>query len=133
GPPRDGVPRTVGPALLCDRHTATLDECAVTVADAVAGLRDLVIVGRSYVPFTATLAASRLPARLLVLRPGMIPAPAESPGQWWENTGYRQAADQQARLDGGKTGHDDPLIRFYHGGPPPAAQEAPPRGRGRGG
>src|SRR5262249_61124583 len=106
---------------------------AGTVADAVAGLRDLVIVGQSYGAFTATLAASRLPARLLVLLAGMIPAPAESPGQWWENTGYRQAAEQQARLSGGTTGPDRPFISFYNGGPPPAAQEAPPRGRGRGG
>jgi len=90
-----------------------------------------VIVGQSYGAFTATLAASRLPARLLVLLAGMIPAPAESPGQWWENTGYRQAADQQARLDGGKTGHDDPFISFYNGVPRPLAEEALRRG-GRG-
>jgi hypothetical protein len=38
------------------------------------------------------LAASRLPVRLLVLLAGMIPAPGESLGEWWTNTGYRQAA-----------------------------------------
>jgi len=122
---------TIAPDLPCDRDTASLDDYAGTVAGAVAGLRDLVIVGQSYGAFTATLAASRLPARLLVLLAGMIPAPAESPGQWWENTGYRQAADQQARLDGGKTGHDDPFISFYNGVPRPLAEEALRRG-GRG-
>ena len=66
-----------------------------------------------------------------VLLAGMIPAPGESPGQWWTNTGYRQAANQQARLDGGKTGHDDPLISFYNGLPRPLAEEALRRG-GRG-
>src|SRR5262250_1615068 len=73
--------RTIAPDLPCDRDTASLDDYAGTVAGAVAGLRDLVIVGQSYGAFTATLAASRLPARLLVLLAGMIPAPAESPGQ----------------------------------------------------
>jgi pimeloyl-ACP methyl ester carboxylesterase len=71
-----------------------------------------VIVGQSYGAFTATLAASRLPTRLLVLLAGMIPVPGESPSEWWSNVGYRQAAGEQARLDGGKTGHDDPLISF---------------------
>ncbi len=37
----------------------------------------------------------------------------------------------QARFDGGKTGHDDPLISFYNGIPRPLAEEALRRG-GRG-
>jgi pimeloyl-ACP methyl ester carboxylesterase len=101
------------------------------VADAAGGRQDLVIVGQSYGAFTATLAAGQLPARLLVLLAGMIPVPGESPSQWWSNTGYRQAAEEQARLDGGKTGHDDPLISFYNGVPRPLAEEALRKG-GRG-
>jgi pimeloyl-ACP methyl ester carboxylesterase len=38
-----------------------------------------VIVGQSYGAFTATLAASQLPARLLVLLAGMIPVPEKAP------------------------------------------------------
>ena len=120
--------RTVAPDLPCDDDTATLDDYAATVADAAAGLEDLVVVGQSYGAFTATLAASRLPARLLVLLAGMIPAPGETPGQWWDATGYRQAAAEQARLDGGRTGHDDPLITYYDGVPRPLAEEALRRG-----
>ena len=75
--------------------------------------------------------ASRLPARLLVLLAGMIPVPGESPGDWWTNTGYRQAAEEQARLDGGKTGNEDPLISYYNGAPRSLAEEALRRG-GRG-
>jgi len=123
--------QTVAPDLPCDNDSASLDDYAGSVADAADGRQDLVIVGQSYGAFTATLAASRMPARLLVLLAGMIPAPAESPSQWWTNTGYRQAAEQQARLDGGKTGHDDPLISFYNGVPRPLAEEALRRG-GRG-
>jgi pimeloyl-ACP methyl ester carboxylesterase len=120
--------RTIAPDLPCDNDTASLDDYAGTVADAAAGQQDLVIVGESYGAFTATLAASRLPARLLVLVAGMIPAPGESPGEWWTNTGYRQAVEQQARLDSGKTGHDDPFISYYNGVPRPLAEEALRRG-----
>jgi pimeloyl-ACP methyl ester carboxylesterase len=124
--------RTIAPDLPCDNDTASLDDYAATVAQAVGGgRRDLVIVGQSYGAFTATLVASQLPVRLLVLLAGMIPVPGESPGQWWDNTGYRQAAEEQARRDGGKTGHDDPFISFYNGVPRQLAEEALRRG-GRG-
>jgi pimeloyl-ACP methyl ester carboxylesterase len=122
---------TIAPDLPCDNDTASLDDYAATAVEAAGGTPDLVIVSQSYGAFTATLAAARLPARLLVLLAGMIPAPGETPGQWWENTGYRQAAEQQARLDGGQTGHDDPLITYYNGVPRPLAEEALRRG-GRG-
>jgi pimeloyl-ACP methyl ester carboxylesterase len=123
--------QTIAPDLPCGNRTASLGDYAGAVTEAAAGRQDLVIVSQSYGAFTATLAASRLPARLLVLLAGMIPAPGETPGQWWDNTGYRQAAEEQARLDGGHTGHDDPLITYYNGVPTPLAEEALRRG-GRG-
>lgn len=122
---------TIAPDLPCDNDTASLDDYADTVAAAAAGRQGLVIVAQSYGAFTAALATSQLPVRLLVLLAGMIPAPGESPGQWWASTGYRQAAEKQARRDGGKTGHDDPLISYYNGVPPSLAAEALRRG-GRG-
>jgi pimeloyl-ACP methyl ester carboxylesterase len=109
----------------------SLDDYAGTVIDAASGQQDLVIVGQSYGACTATLVAAQLPVRMFVLLAGMIPAPGESPGEWWANTGYRPAVEQQARLDGGKTGHDNPLISFYNGVPRPLAAEALRRG-GRG-
>jgi pimeloyl-ACP methyl ester carboxylesterase len=123
--------QTIAPDLPCDNDTASLDEYVGTVAGAAAGRSGLVIVGQSYGAFTATLAASLLPARLLVLLAGMIPVPGESPGQWWASAGYREAAEEQARRDGGKTGNDDPLISYYNGVPRPLAEEALRRG-GRG-
>ena len=122
---------TIAPDLPCDNSTASLDDYVGVVIDAAGGQRDLVVVGQSYGAFTATLAAAKLPVRLLVLLAGMIPAPGESPGEWWDNTGYQDAAEEQARLDGGKTGHDDPLISSYNGVPRPLAEEALRRG-GRG-
>ena len=91
---------TVAPDLPCDNDAASLDDYARTATDAVGGRQDLVIVGQSYGAFTATLVASRCPARLLVLLAGMIPAPGESPGEWWDKTRYREAVEEQARLDG---------------------------------
>jgi pimeloyl-ACP methyl ester carboxylesterase len=123
--------QTIAPDLPCDNDSASLDDYAGTVAKAAAGRPDLVIVGQSYGAFTATLAASLLPARLLVLLAGMIPVPGESPSQWWASAGYREAAEEQARRDGGKTGNDDPLITYYNGVPRPLAEEALRRG-GRG-
>jgi pimeloyl-ACP methyl ester carboxylesterase len=122
---------TIAPDLPCDHDSASLDDYARAVTGAAGDRSDLVIVGQSYGAFTATLAASRLPTRLLVLLAGMIPVPGERPGEWWSNAGYQQAADEQARLDGGQTGHDDPLISYYNGVPRPLAQEALRRG-GRG-
>ena len=89
--------RTIAPDLPCDNDRASLDDYAGTVVDAVSGRQDLVIVGQSYGAFTATLVASQLPVRLLVLLAGMIPTPGESPGQWWGNTDYRQAVEEQAK------------------------------------
>lgn len=123
--------QTIAPDLPCDDDTASLDDYARTVTEAAAGRPDVVIVSQSYGAFTATLAASRLPVRRLVMLAGMVPAPAESPAEWWSNTGYQQAAEEQARIDGGKTGNDDPLITYYNGVPRPLAAEALRRG-GRG-
>ncbi len=120
---------TVAPDLPCDNDKASLDDYAATVADAAVGRPDLVIVSQSYGAFAAVLAASRLPARLLVLLAGMIPAPGESPAQWWAGSGYQQAAGQQANLDGAETGYDDPLTLYYNGVPRPLAEEALRRGQ----
>jgi hypothetical protein len=41
--------------------------------------------------FTAALVADRVPVDALVLVAGMILAPGETPADWWDDTGYRQA------------------------------------------
>lgn len=120
--------RAVAPDLPCDDDTASLDDYVAAVTEAAAGRRELVIVGHSYGGYTATLAAHRLPARLLVLLAAMIPAPGETPDSWWGDSGYRQAAARQAELDGGAPGDDDPFGTFYDGVPRPLAEEALRRG-----
>jgi pimeloyl-ACP methyl ester carboxylesterase len=114
----------VAPDLPCDDDTAGLQNYADTVVDAVGDRGDLVVVGQSYGGFTAPLVADRLPVEALVLVAAMIPVPGESPAQWWQNTGYGQAAEEQARRDGGLTGSDDPFVAFYHDVPRALAEEA---------
>jgi pimeloyl-ACP methyl ester carboxylesterase len=114
----------VAPDLPCDDDTADLLDYAEAVVDVVGGRRDLIVVGHSYGGFTAPLVADRLPVEVLVLVAGMIPAPGEKPADWWENTGYAQAVQEQARRDGGLTGHDDPFVVFYHDVPRDLAEQA---------
>jgi pimeloyl-ACP methyl ester carboxylesterase len=114
----------VAPDLPCDDNAAGLGDYADTVVAAVGDRRDVVVVGQSYGGFTAPLVADRLGAKAIVLVTAMIPAPGESPAEWWVNTGYSQAVEEQARRDGGKTGSEDPYVAFYHDVPRALAEEA---------
>ncbi|HJR73062.1 MAG TPA: alpha/beta hydrolase [Luteimonas sp.] len=114
----------VAPDLPCDDQSAGLNEYADAVVAAVGERKNLVVVGQSYGGFTAPLVADRLSADVLVLVAAMIPSPGETPEDWWTNTGYSQAAQEQAARDGGKTGNDDPLVSYYNGVPRALAEEA---------
>jgi pimeloyl-ACP methyl ester carboxylesterase len=114
----------VAPDLPGDDDSAGLNEYADTVVEAVGDRKHLVVVGQSFGAFTATLVADRLPVDVLVLVAGMIPSPGEAPGDWWANTGYRNAVTEQAARDGGKTGNEDPYVSFYHDVPRKLAEEA---------
>ena len=120
----------VAPDLPCDNDSADLWRYADAVVDAIGDAEDVIVVGQSYGGFTAPLVADRRPVDLLVLVAGMVAAPGEAPAQWWENTGYRRAVEEQARRDGGKTGSEDPLVAFYHDVPRPLADEAMSKERG---
>ncbi len=114
----------IAPDLPCDDDSADLRDYADTVVDAVGDRREVVVVAQSYGGFTAPLVADRLHAQALVLVAGMIPAPGEAPAEWWANTGYRDALEEQAALDGGVTGNDDPFVTVYHDVPRALAEEA---------
>lgn len=114
----------VAPDLPIEDDSAGLTEYADAVVEAVGDRTDLVVVGHSFGAFTAPLVADRLAADVLVLLAGMIPAPGETPGDWWGNTGYSKAVQEQAARDGGLTGNDDPFISFYHDVPRELAEEA---------
>ena len=114
----------VAPDLPGDDESATLTDYADSVIDVVGGRQDLVVVAHSFGGFTAPLVADRLPVDVLVLVAGMIPAPGESPDDWWRNSGYYGAVEEQAARDGGLTGNADPYVSFYHDVPRRLAAEA---------
>ena len=116
--------RTVAPDLPSDNPTASLVDYADAVVDAIDDRRDLIVVGHSYGGFTAPLVADRVRAEALVLVAAMIPVPGETPAAWWENTGHQQAVAEQAELDGGLTGSDDPFVTYYHDVPRALAEVA---------
>lgn len=120
----------LAPDLPCDDDTATLEDYADTVVEAVAGRGNVVVVGQSYGGFTAPLVAERMPVDLVVLVAGMVPAPGEPPAEWWTNTGHGDAVRTQAAGDGGQTGSDDPYVAYYHDVPRPLADAALGRARG---
>jgi pimeloyl-ACP methyl ester carboxylesterase len=114
-------------------RSPTISECADSVVQA-AGVQTapVAVVAQSFGSFVAPLVVERLPTRVLVLVAGMVPAPGEPPDLWWENTGYATAVRQQATIDGGLTGNDDPFVSFFHDVPRPLAEEAMRRERADG-
>lgn len=119
----------VAPDLPGDDDSLTLDDYADAVVEAVGDRHGLVVVGQSFGAFTAPLVAARRRVEELILDAGMVPAPGESPDQWWSNTGYTEAVRSQAARDGGLTGNDDPYVAFYHDVPRALAAEAMSRER----
>lgn len=129
--------RTVAPDLPADDDSATLADYADTVTSAVEeavdgtvrDADDLVVVAQSFGGFTAPLVARRRPVSRIVLVAAMVPTPGEPPSEWWTRTGYTEAAREQAALDGGLTGNDDPLVCYYHDVPDDLAAQALARER----
>jgi hypothetical protein len=112
----------VAPDLPCEDDSAGLAEYADVVADAIGDRRDTVVVAQSAGAFVAPLVADRVPVSLLVLVAGLVPAPGETAGDWWANTGYEPPR-------GGWSG--DVRATFYHDVPKEIADEAMKRGRGQ--
>jgi SAM-dependent methyltransferase len=104
----------VAPDLPGGDDSLQLNDYADAVVAAVGDRRDLVVVAQSFGGFTAPLVAVRLPVDALVFVAAMVPLPGEAPDDWWSSTGYRKAVEEQAALDGGATGSEDPYVCFYH-------------------
>lgn len=68
--------------------TVGLREYEAFVAAAAAGEERVVLVAQSMGAFTALGCCERLPVERLVLLNAMVPAPGETPGQWWSNTDW---------------------------------------------
>src|SRR3954466_2165389 len=74
--------------LPCDDDRAGLAEYADAVVAAIGDRRGVILVAQSLAGFTAPLVCGRVPVSLMVLVAAMVPAPGESAGDWWANTGH---------------------------------------------
>ena len=68
-------PRRRRPRPPCDDDTATLQDYADPVVEAIGERRDVVVVAQSYGGFTAPLVADRVPVDVVVFVTAMVPAP----------------------------------------------------------
>jgi pimeloyl-ACP methyl ester carboxylesterase len=113
--------------LPCDDDSAGLSDYADAIARAIGDRRDVVLVAQSLAGFSAPLAHER--ASLIVLLNAMIPAPGETAGAWWENTGQPSAMLELAkRLDRNPSSPDelmnDAEYLFVHDLPSDLAAES---------
>jgi pimeloyl-ACP methyl ester carboxylesterase len=93
-----------------------------TVVEAIGDRSDVVVVAQSFGGFVAPLVCERVPVELIVLVAAMVPAPGEPANDWWANTGYGQAAQEQADED--PDAPDDEIAIFYQDVDPALAAEA---------
>ncbi|MFD3457139.1 alpha/beta fold hydrolase [Streptomyces sp. NPDC058691] len=107
--------------------SAGLEEYADAVAAGVGDRAHLVLVAQSMAGFTAPLVCDRLKDRvdLIVLVNAMIPAPGETAGDWWANTGQPEARRALDLAEGRPADADfDPLVTFFHDLPQPLVDQA---------
>ena len=108
-----------------DDETAGLPEYADLVTAAIGGRDDVVLVAQSLGGFTAPLAAARSGVRALVFVNAMIPRPGETPGAWWDDTGW-DGARVAAAERGGYGTEFDLAVYFLHDVPPEVAAAGEP-------
>jgi pimeloyl-ACP methyl ester carboxylesterase len=96
-----------------DDELAGLPEYARQTVSAIGGRDDVVVVAQSLGGFTAPLVTAAVPARALVFVNAMIPSPGETPGEWWDDTGWLKA--RMAAAEAGAYGTEfDEVVYFLH-------------------
>ncbi|MHC6222264.1 alpha/beta fold hydrolase [Arthrobacter sp. MMS24-S77] len=108
-----------------DDENAGLPEYARLVERAIGGRTDVVLVAQSLGGFTAPMVCARASVAELVFVNAMIPRPGETPGTWWENTGWEDAR-KSAAAAAGYTAEFDVNEYFLHDVPPEIAAEGEP-------
>jgi pimeloyl-ACP methyl ester carboxylesterase len=90
----------LAPPLPLDDEEATPSDHAEAVLSALPDdASHVVVVAQSLGAFAGTIVAERAGAAGLVLLAPMIPAPGETAGEWWQNTGHEAAiADLRERF-----------------------------------
>jgi pimeloyl-ACP methyl ester carboxylesterase len=120
------------PDLPSDDDSAGLAEYTEAVLSVLGDRTGPIVVAQSMAAFVAPMLCERVDVQLLILVAPMVPAPGESPGVWWENTGQATAQRRQDELEGRNP--DAPFdVRtiFMHDVPPDVVAEAFARGEPR--
>ena len=108
---------------------AGLIEYRDVVVQAIDGRRGVVLVALSFGGMTAPLVCDAADVALLVLVNAMVPAPGESPSDWWGNVGHEAARRAAATREGWDL-HDESAV-FFHDVPAhlvaESAQHDPPQ------
>jgi hypothetical protein len=79
-----------------------LPEYAAITMNAIESCAEPVVVAQSMGAFSAVIACDQVPVGRLILVNAMVPAPGETPGEWWTATGAiaaRIAAAETGRYD----------------------------------
>jgi pimeloyl-ACP methyl ester carboxylesterase len=104
-----------------DDPRAGLSVYAERVLEAI-GTRDVILVAQSLGGFTAALVCPQARVRMLVFVNAMIPAPGETAGEWWANTGSEKARVAAAHR-GGYSPSFDLATYFLHDLPPEVVKQ----------
>jgi pimeloyl-ACP methyl ester carboxylesterase len=111
---------------------AGLADYADTAVRAIGDRAGVIVVAQSMAAFSAPMACTRIDAARMILVAPMIPAPGETPGEWWTASGQEAA---QRALDV-REGRDpdvafDVRDTFFHDVPEDIVAEAFARGEPR--
>lgn len=97
-------------------ESAGLAEYADTVVEGIGDRTDLIVVAHSFGGFVGPLVCDRVTTDLLVMLHAQIPAPGETPGEWWASSGYG-AARAERDAEEGTPSPDDPVAFGLHDSP----------------
>lgn len=102
-----------------------LREYTAVAVEAIGSRTHLAVVAQSLAAFVAPMVATTVGVDLIALVAPMVPAPGESPGMWWGNTGQPEASRRSANDNGRDADAPfDPLEIFLHDVDPTLAAES---------
>lgn len=117
--------RAIALDLPVDDESAGLADYMAIAEGAIAGHERVTLVAQSMGALTAAALAGRPEVEQLVLVAPMIPAPGETGGDWWANTGQADAARRQAEREGRDPDAPfDPMVVFLHDVPGEVIEES---------
>ena len=129
---RAGGHEVLTPDLPAGDDAAGLGEYADAAAAPIGDRTDVVVVSQSMGAFVAPMLCDRVDLRQLILVAPMIPAPGESPGEWWTSSGQLPAQREQDVREGRDPDAPfDVRTAFLHDVPPDIVAELFARGEPR--